>query len=85
MEWQTAEEARKKTNEYLSDDNYSELEVVFDEIEEAVDNRKFETVLSGSFMKETMKKLEELGYVLELFNDGNEDSMRISWVEKKDK
>lgn len=78
-----AHEANKMTNENIERDCARQLIGISTEIRNAVTDGKFSISGDGPLKPEIRKKLEELGYKVEIGTQHNESYYSISWRETK--
>ncbi len=75
----SASEARKKTENNINNCITKELSEIMRQIEKAIANGKFSISNDGYLQSETRKKLEELGYKVEIGSLYNEGYYGVSW------
>lgn len=79
MEIKTASEAREETKKIIDERLIKELNKIGQEINDSINEGRYSCILDYCFTKTTIKKLNELGYKVEMGGSYNEISTSISW------
>ena len=75
----TADEARKRTKIVIDNFSTTEMQGIESEINKAINEGYFSISRDGCLARQTIKRLEELGYKVATGTQYNESYYTISW------